>query len=271
MEDKPLAPIEASASFFNGIRLCISKPHILNRQLAGAEQVSVFRLDSPLNGNLDAVIRFVEQNRASVPREELLEKALSAPGLSFSSIEFSAAETSTSFAVLNKLISKNLKSCGNCYEIVVVDSVKKAAAFLPLNESKFNRPLRLSVSTRGENDSLHADALCEFIGGDNEELKKIESWITNIFLKKVQKWMNERERNAHVDSLSLVNLDRYNERYNSLKQKYGEEMVKVGQLPNLTIEENRLCCNSLNSRRCGPKRRTQRNSYTKTLRSPRTC
>lgn len=236
MEVKPLVPIEASANFFNGIKLCIAKPHVLNRQLAGAEQVSVFQLDSPFDGNLDTVIRFVEQNRESVPREELLEKALSALHLSFRSIEFSAAKTSKSFAVLNKLISKNLKSCGSCYEIVVVDAVKKAAAFLPLNESKFNRPLRLCVSTCGESDSLHAEPLCEFIGDNNEEMKKIKSWLTNVFMKKVQKWMNEREGNAHVESLSLVNLDKYNERYNLLKQKYGEEMVKVGESSNLRID-----------------------------------
>lgn len=223
MAEKPFISINSSANFLNGIKLCITKPHILYRQLAGAEQIVTFCSEKSIRDEIPLIIKFVIENRDSFTQIELAEKLISKLNLNFHKIEFNLVETVKSFIVLNHLISKNLKNCGNSHEIIVVDVVHRAAAILPLQRSKFNRPLQMQV----KGHLLYAEPIYEFMKDDDENKKKFLGWIKHVLLKKTYKWVNEYDGNGNVDSLSLINLNKYNELYNHLKQKYGEHMVKV--------------------------------------------
>lgn len=71
---------------------------------------------------------------------------------------------------------------------------------------------------------------------DNENFSRQLTWLTGVFMPKISKWLisveqddNDRQKSAFstLESLSLINLTEYNQLYNDLKVKYGENMVKV--------------------------------------------
>lgn len=73
----------------------------------------------------------------------------------------------------------------------------------------------------------------------DENSKRQSNWIGNIFMPKISKWIISLEENykeksssefESIDSLSLIDLSEYNQLYNDLKVKYGENMVKVCML-----------------------------------------
>lgn len=70
----------------------------------------------------------------------------------------------------------------------------------------------------------------------DENFTRQSNWILSIFMPKMLKWIvymdntyDEKSKSTFesLESLSLINLTEYNEMYNNLKVKYGEEMVKV--------------------------------------------
>lgn len=89
------------------------------------------------------------------------------------------------------------------------------------------------------NDSENGEK-CELIikasNDATEHFTRQSNWIKNIFFPKILKWITsmddhyeQRQKSAidSVESHSLINLAEYNQLYNDLKVKYGENMVKV--------------------------------------------
>lgn len=62
----------------------------------------------------------------------------------------------------------------------------------------------------------------------NEEQQR--NWVQNTFFPKFLKWIESFDDDyvdKKIESLQLVNLEEYNALYNTLKEKYGRNMVKV--------------------------------------------
>lgn len=96
-----------------------------------------------------------------------------------------------------------------------------------------------------DTDNSHADMILTVANEANENTTRQIAWITSIFMPKISKWLismgqadnDDRQKSVFdtLDSLSLINLTEYNQLYNDLKVKYGENMVKV-------------CINNINNR-----------------------
>lgn len=61
---------------------------------------------------------------------------------------------------------------------------------------------------------------------------RLTNQLKNVFLPKIAKWMKyehvQQNSTAYsVESISLINLQEYNQLYNDLKIRYGEHMTKV--------------------------------------------
>lgn len=85
-----------------------------------------------------------------------------------------------------------------------------------------------------ENDG--AEMSIKIPNEDNENFSRQLTWLTGVFMPKISKWLisveqddKDRQKSAFstLESLSLINLTEYNQLYNDLKVKYGENMVKV--------------------------------------------
>lgn len=70
---------------------------------------------------------------------------------------------------------------------------------------------------------------------DDDVDKRVFTWIKHCLLPKLVKWCNQDIEEdsqglvSNVQSLSLVDIEEYNDLYNELKTKYGTEMVKVSE------------------------------------------
>lgn len=229
--------VSKSENFLSQIILYATKPHTINRQLAGAEQVSIFKYPLPLADKLDQIDEFVRTHPNATVDRNYIPKLFDSLNLREPLIEIDktqlASESvgSESVIILNKLFPKNLKCHENCAELVVIGSQR--VAFLPLDRlSIVSKSFKLEMVAEngvGGSGELTVALLPDDSRSADYETKLI-NWIERIFLPKMQKRIESTTagQNEHtMDSLTLVDLQKYNELYNRLKIKYGENMVKV--------------------------------------------
>lgn len=62
---------------------------------------------------------------------------------------------------------------------------------------------------------------------ESETEKSYIEWLQTTLLRKLVNWSSEKKLRTSVTSLRLVPVDRYNELYNTLKDKYGRKFVEV--------------------------------------------
>lgn len=66
--------------------------------------------------------------------------------------------------------------------------------------------------------------------GSDEDTGKQKKWLEENFFTKFIKWVDsvdEKQPENALQSMGLINLEEYNELYNTLKIKYGQRMVEV--------------------------------------------
>lgn len=127
-------PIANRSNFWKSILLSISKPHLINRRLAGAEQLSVYQ--SKFNDNSSLPSTFINQlTRCAQCTEDFNENILSEILQdtqtidAFHEIDIQCAskcdlnEEKHVFVMLSKLLPKNLATNKITYEIAVVGNI----------------------------------------------------------------------------------------------------------------------------------------------------
>lgn len=230
--------VSKSENFRNAIILYATKPHTINRQLAGAEQVSIYKYPTLLEiGELDKIDEYIRMHPKDTADINYVPKLFDALNLKEELVEIdkshliSEDNVSESVIILNKLLAKNLKCHENCAELVHIGA--RSVSFLPLdrtsNVSKsFNLEIIVENGIDGEGELIATTLRDENRSADCET--KLLNWIERIFLSRIRKWIESSvggQRDQSIDSLALVDLQEYNELYNQLKIKYGENMVKV--------------------------------------------
>lgn len=61
----------------------------------------------------------------------------------------------------------------------------------------------------------------------NASEKSYVDWLRTTLLRKLVNWSSEKNLRTSVTSLRLVPVDKYNQQYNILKEKYGRKFVEV--------------------------------------------
>lgn len=107
-----------------------------------------------------------------------------------------------------------------------IDFSSKSASFMTVDVKDGVSPFSYKVMLT--NDNLIS---IEVIGEEPDN--RVFTWIKHCLLPKLVKWCDQelgvdsQGLVSNVQSLSLVNIEEYNDLYNELKVKYGLEMVKV--------------------------------------------
>lgn len=259
---------ETRENFWKAIKLFITKPHVLNRQLAGADQISVHAFNCNLFENIDEICEFAANEVESTNDTELvqsLQHRLEQFGRQISFDEISN-EFSGSYLILNRLLSKNLKKTSSFHVFEIVDLSNEKYASIPICEFRMNRPFQVELKS-DENVKLVGRALIS----NAEARAKINGWLQHALLTKLKRWMEENvdETSTYsTGSLSLLNLSQYNELYNHLKVKYGEHMVKVSKY---FYRFKTKCFINSDRFRFGPSELIHQSLSSKMLRSPLIC
>lgn len=240
MQSSKQQPVRVSKSenFRQAIILYATKPHAINRQLAGAEQVSIFKYPSTLkNDELDKIHEYIRMHPEAAVDVNYIPKLFDALNLKGELLKIdklqllSEDNVSDSMIILNRLLPKNLKCHENCTELVHIGA--RSVSFLPLDRTSIiSKAFKLEIIVENGSDGvggLVATTLPDKNRSTDCE-NKLLNWIERIFLPKIRKWIESSAGGSHnrnIDSLALVNLQEYNELYNQLKIKYGANMVKV--------------------------------------------
>ncbi|KXJ27835.1 putative tRNA (uracil-O(2)-)-methyltransferase [Exaiptasia diaphana] len=157
-------------------------------------------------------------------------------------------ENSSIEIILRRLLPRLMAKSDRLVELVLVDKIKKEVLFMPVctekpekeafNDGQQNNhtevmPYKISYLQYSDTDisiTLHIseNALARFPsdnkGGDGIVCPSIK-WLRDQLLPKLNKWA-ENPENKSKGSLRLISLERYTILYQTLKEKYGWDLVK---------------------------------------------
>lgn len=106
------------------------------------------------------------------------------------------------------------------------DFASNSLSVLPLlsADSEESRPLPFHIEYSGDKLTISVDDPTKLSSGD-----KTIDWLKNVVAGKLQRWMQQELTTGtnSIKSLTLIDCEQYNELYNSLKRKYGTQMVSV--------------------------------------------
>lgn len=130
----------------------------------------------------------------------------------------------------------------------ILDSAHNQVAFLNLLHNQTTGFIKRFIIQLNGNEDENAEMIATVPNEANENESRQITWISRIFMPKIAKWLtsidqddNERKKSSFdsLESLSLMNLTEYNQLYNDLKVKYGENMVKVRLHLNSSLHNQR--------------------------------
>lgn len=233
--------VSKTENFRKAIILYATKPHTINRQLAGAEQIGICKYRGALQNEIDKIDEHIRMhaNVPAVNNIDFIRHLFDALHLSDQLDEIGKSELidadnmSDSVIILNKLLPKNLKCHQNCAEFIHIDG--NSASFLPLDRTSIlSKAFKVEIVADNRIDGS-GKLIATLLTDENRSSDckaKLSNWIERTFLPKMQRWIEAGagcQSDRQMNSLALVNLEEYNELYNRLKIKYGENMVKVSR------------------------------------------
>lgn len=238
--------VEKAVNFWKSIKLYVTKPHTVTRQLAGAKPIAVFHYQHT-NGHfikdVEAINDHIQYRNELLPNKEFipnlfLELKLNGNLKQIDSKCLTDDEIPCdgSWIIQNKLLPKNLKLHDNCVELIIMDFSNKCVSFISLASLRskvVNKSFTIGLTD--VNDSNGSATMWAKLLPRKENLlvddeAKQRTWVQHVLFSKLLKWINSMDdepNGVRVESLSLVSLEEYNVLYNELKIKYGENMVKV--------------------------------------------
>ena len=75
---------------------------------------------------------------------------------------------------------------------------------------------------------LSVSLLIESARDESQGLGCSPEWLRTTLLPKLAQWGEEPKLNTAVTSLKLVPIDKYNDKYQDMKVRYGRHLVQVG-------------------------------------------
>lgn len=121
--------IENRSNFWKAIFLSVTKPHLINRRLAGAEQISLYRSKRNDPTFIDRVAQIAQETFPDeLDEENILPKILNETKAMAalhkidlqSASKYDLNEEKLVIVILNKLLPKNLASNKITYEIAII-------------------------------------------------------------------------------------------------------------------------------------------------------
>ncbi|KAJ6633080.1 putative tRNA (uracil-O(2)-)-methyltransferase [Pseudolycoriella hygida] len=232
------SPVKKPQNFWRVAKLYLEKPHTVNKRLAGTVPLSFFKSTNEISLETFMELRNYLRNETEYNGDRVIEffkgnqiDAFKCPAVLLDDL-VSASDNEdvvlnhNRIIIVRKMLPKNKNLYENVSELVLIDFTSKSASFTTIDAADGVSPFSYRVMLTSDNLIS-----IEVIG--DESNSKVCTWIKHCLLPKLVKW-HDQELGAdsqgmvsNVESLSLVNIEEYNDLYNQLKAKYGLEMVKI--------------------------------------------
>ncbi|CAH0391002.1 unnamed protein product [Bemisia tabaci] len=208
----------------NAVNVWNTRPHIINRKLAGAKILGKYHYLTPPDFEV-TISNLRNLTLANVANESELKRSF-AENHDLPLVECLSDRCEQCEKIrldLKCLILRNQSKNPKTYEIVVTDNTVSRVLFCELSSSSLGVCSAYYISFENDAVRLFIDSECSSEGN--------QKWLMDVLLPKVIKWADNQEffrTNANLNaSLRLVSIDTYSELYNVLKEKYGRGIVKI--------------------------------------------
>lgn len=258
-------PVENRPNFWKAILLSVTKPHLINRRLAGAEQIAVLQSNS-FGLNTDG--KLIKQIACSIQKQfdedidsDFMQKILNEMQLSdrFQEVdihklsEYDLNKKEHVVVILSKLLPKNLVSYKCTYEIAILgnvqhlniqckfsvlnlfisftDFVNKQVAYLNLLKNQTTGFIKKFAIQLNDHEDGTSNMNVVAPNDADENFTRQLNWINSIFMPKISKWiisMDEQyadKPKSVFESIESLSLVNLTE-YNQL---YNDLKVKYGE------------------------------------------
>ncbi|KAF4527908.1 hypothetical protein B566_EDAN011299 [Ephemera danica] len=228
----------SNEQFWKGIRVWIRSPHVENRRLCGVKDVICGSVSEPSSAFeiIKQLLKIANQGSLSSTDSTSTQHVLENAGIRID-IDTPVEEPSEQQNVVLKireLIPKNTNLFQPCREAIVLDGPRTQATFIHLGPFSDSLCPHTPYSCNFKPHSEKEGGVLEFSLWLEGEKGVVEegnhSWLKSKLFPRLVKWIVLEHGISSIlpeSSLNLVDLQKYNDKYQELKQKYGPRMVEI--------------------------------------------
>ncbi|CAD0196941.1 unnamed protein product [Chrysodeixis includens] len=213
-------------SFWHSVNILITKPHIINKRLWGSK--THFHLKCKLHDNTvnlppncSSLTNFITSDQI----EEYSQLVLKELGAEKCDSEGSTGTEGPFEIQLTEILPK-IYTEKQAYQLVCLDKEKCIVTFYHVTPFGQEHKLcpNFTFTIKLEDGIITMSPVSE--GETSSEY----TWLAKTLITQLTKWATEKDHKSNYNinqSLALISLSKYYEKYNELKMKYGKEMVKI--------------------------------------------
>ncbi|XP_022120423.2 probable tRNA (uracil-O(2)-)-methyltransferase [Pieris rapae] len=210
--------------FWKSTRILISKPHVVNKRLWGSKILLNMEYKTNLsNSHFYQQLEDLKINNSCAVKQFYERLMITLDQLNLKN-KLDTNLNSTLECLVVELLPKNYDE-NHAYQFIVIDKEKATVSFHDITVHDKNQNLcpNFTYCFSHKANKLILKAF-------SENSKSI-SWLKESVFPQVTKWAEEPELDLHKnickDSLRLISSEKFYDKYNELKIKYGKELVKI--------------------------------------------
>lgn len=221
----------SNSEFWRAINIWFHNPHVVNRKTLASKNILLVEL------TLDDVNIFnrIENLQLSIKDGEPIDGKMLIDALELSEFCHATADINSvwvqqdakTYLAFSHLLPRNAEAFSSAIEFTFVNKKENCVVSFckPIFSDK--RSLGLSVPYKIKHDRYGVTSIsmckCKYENQDSS----IE-WLKTHLFPRLVNWMKNAEHvKSTPTSLSLISIEKYAKLYESLKKKYGTEMVKI--------------------------------------------
>ncbi|CAF4938525.1 unnamed protein product [Pieris macdunnoughi] len=207
--------------FWKSTHILIRKPHVINKRLWGCK--ILINMEYNTNSYFYQSLEDLKINNSCAVKQ-FYERLMITLGQLNLKNKLETNLNSTLECLVIELLPKNYDE-NHAFQFIVMDKEKVTVTFCDITVSDNNQNLcpNFTYCFSFKTNKLILKAF-------SENSKSI-SWLKECVFPQFNKWAEEPELDLHksicIDSLSLISSDKFYDKYNELKIKYGKELVKI--------------------------------------------
>lgn len=221
----------SDSEFWRAISIWFYNPHVVNRRVLASKNILV----------VETLLQEVEIFNRIEPLQLSMKDNENINGESLVDLlelsEFSEAITDTTFLsakhedkcylALNHLLPRNAEIFSPTIEFTFVNKKERSVVSLckPIFSEKRSLGARAVYKINHDRNGITSISVREW---NDESYESSVDWLRHHLYPRLVNWMRNGEHvKSTPTSLTLVSVERYAKLYESLKRKYGTEMVKI--------------------------------------------
>ncbi|CAB3368825.1 Hypothetical predicted protein [Cloeon dipterum] len=225
-------PVTAD-KFWQGVSVWLSNPHVVNRRLFGCKIVTSGGLQQCTKLDISRFVEHcIQKEWISTDFEPLFPEFFgqrNALDEEFSVRQLKPRPNLNVIYLVRQLLAKNQSNSGEANrDIIFIDFTNNEATFIPFMENGKSMQTKLPYKIQALFDPGQNIRFLLYSKRSGSDLT--ENWLRTTLFPRIAKWICAEPKQSSTiptESLTQIDLDKYNATYSRLKAKYGPYFVKI--------------------------------------------